>query len=171
MLHWLMAAIIFTALALGVWAIYLPAGTPLRVNLLTIHKSLGVTALALIVLRMLVRLASKAPAYRPPLIRLHKIAASAVHGLLYVVMVTLPLSGYVHSMAGGHGFNWFGLFPAPNLVKLDKATDAGAGQAHYVFACVIGALLVAHVAAALWRGFARRDGVLERMWPGFAAGR
>lgn len=170
-LHWLMAAIIFAALALGVWATYLKPGTPLRVDLLTVHKSLGVTALALIALRIVVRLATRAPPYRPPLGRLNRMAAAAAHGLLYVVMITLPLSGYVHSAAGGHAFNWFGLFPVPNLVPLNKQTDAGAGQAHHVFAWVIAALLAAHVLAALWHGFVRRDGVLARMWPGLRVAR
>lgn len=167
-LHWLMAAIIFTAIGLGIWAINLPRGTPLRVELLDLHKSLGLTALALLVLRVIVRLLVRAPPYRPPLGRFNHIAASAAHSLLYVVMLTLPVSGYVHSMAGGHGFKWFGLFPVPNLVAPSQAADDGAGRAHYLFALLIGALLTAHVLAALWHGGVRRDGVLSRMWPGAA---
>ncbi len=170
-LHWLMAAIILTAIALGVAAINLPRGTPLRVELLDLHKSLGVTALALIVLRVVVRLVSPTPPYRPPLGRLNHVAASAAHGLLYLLMLAMPLSGYVHSAAGGHGFRWFGLFPVPNLVPRSEQADAGAGQAHYVFAWIIGALLTAHILAALWHGFVRRDGVLQRMWPGLRASR
>lgn len=163
-LHWLMAAIIFAALGLGVWSRYLPRGTPLRVELLDIHKSLGLTALALIGLRILVRLASRAPLYAPPISRLNHVAASAAHGLLYVAMIALPLSGYIHSMAGGHGFRWFGLFRVPDLVARSHAADAGAGRAHYIFAVMIGALLSAHLLAVLWHVF-RRDGVLARMWP------
>ena len=162
-LHWLMAAIIFAALGLGVWSRYLPQGTPLRVELLDIHKSLGLTALALIALRIVARLASRAPAYVPPISRLNHIAASAAHGLLYVAMIALPLSGYIHSMAGGHGFRWFGLFRVPDLVARSHAADAGAGRAHYFFAIAIGALLTAHLLAVLWHVF-RRDGVLRRMW-------
>jgi cytochrome b561 len=164
-LHWLMAAIIFVAIGLGVWATFLPRGTHPRVEILDIHKSLGLTALALVGLRAIVRLASRAPPYRPPLGRLNHIAASAAHGLLYVVMVALPVSGYVHSMAGRHEFAWFGLFAVPNLVPLNPKTDASAAEVHYVFALAIGALLTAHVLAALWHGFVRRDGVLARMWP------
>ena len=165
-LHWLMAAIIFAALALGVWSRYLPHGAPLREDLLAVHKSLGVTVLALIILRVAARLATTAPPYRPPLGALNRVAAHAVHGLLYVLMVLMPFSGYVHSMAGGHGFRWFGLFPVPDLVAQSRATDVGAGRAHYLFAWIIGALLAAHVAAALWHSLVRRDGVLARMWPG-----
>jgi cytochrome b561 len=167
-LHWLMAAIIFTAISLGVWAINLSRGTPLRVELLDLHKSLGVTALALVVLRVIVRLASKTPPYRPPLGRLNHVAAGAVHGLLYVAMIAMPLSGYVHSMAGKHEFKWFGLFQVPNIVPPSPQADDGAGRAHYILAIVIGALLTAHVLAALWHGFVRRDGVLARMWPSAA---
>jgi cytochrome b561 len=159
-----MAAIILAAIGLGVWSRYLPRGTPLRVELLDFHKSLGVTALVLIALRILVRLASRTPPYQPPIGRLNHIAASAAHGLLYVVMIVLPLSGYIHSMAGGHGFKWFGLFSVPNLVARSEVADAGAGKAHYIFAWAIGALLVAHLLAVLWH-VVRRDGVLQRMAP------
>jgi cytochrome b561 len=137
----------------------------LRVELLGLHKSLGVTVLALIGLRILVRLASRAPAYAPPIGRLNHIAASAAHALLYAAMIALPLSGYIHSMAGGHGFKWFGLFTVPDLVARSEAADAGAGRAHYLFAWAIGALLSAHLLAVLWHALLRRDGVLQRMWP------
>lgn len=164
-LHWLMAAIIFAAIGFGVWSRYLPRGTPLRMELLDLHKSLGLTALALIALRVIVRLASRTPPYLPPLGRLNHMAASAAHGLLYVLMIALPVSGYVHSMAGGHGFKWFGLFPVASLVARSEAADAGAGRAHYIFAWTIGALLTAHILAVLWHAWVRRDGVLQRMWP------
>ena len=169
-LHWLMAAIIFAALALGVWSRYLPRA-PLREDLLMIHKSLGVTALALVALRVAVRLATAAPPYRPPLGAFNRFAAHAAHVLLYGAMIAAPLSGYVHSMAGGHGFRWFGLFPAPDLVPKSRAADLGAGRAHYVVAWTIGALLAAHLAAVLWHSLVRRDWVLARMWPGTGAPR
>ena len=62
-LHWAMAAIIFTAIALGVVAAFLPRGVSPRVEILTIHKSLGMTALILVVLRVAWRLYVGAPAY------------------------------------------------------------------------------------------------------------
>jgi len=164
-LHWLMAAIILTAIGLGVIMVNLPRGAPLRAELVELHKSLGVTALALVVLRVLVRLLSRTPPYRPPLGRLNGAAAHAVHGLLYVVMVTLPVSGYVHSMAGKHGFRWFGLFVVPNFVTPSESADVGAGKAHYLFAILIGALLTAHILAVIWHTRVKRDGVLARMWP------
>ena len=73
-IHWLMALVIFVALGLGVWATQLPRGD-LRDEVLFVHKSFGVTALALIVLRVVVRLAAGAPAYAVPLGRLVKAAS------------------------------------------------------------------------------------------------
>jgi cytochrome b561 len=162
-LHWLMAAIIFAAIALGVWAIYLQRGTPLRGEFLDIHKSLGVTALALVVLRLAMRLGWGTPPYLPPIGRFNAWVAGAAHVLIYGAMILLPLSGYVHSMAGKHEFNWFGLYPVPNLIPASEAVDRGAGQAHYVFALAMGALLVLHLLAAVWHRL-RGDGVYERVW-------
>ena len=164
-LHWLMAAFIFAAIGLGVWSLYLPRGDALRMALLNLHKSCGITVLALVVLRVGARLASGSPAYRPPIGRLNHLAASTAHGLIYVLMFAMPISGYVHSMAGGHGFHWFGLFAVPNVVPPSKPLDEGAGGAHYLFAWAIGALLTVHVLAALWHRFLRHDGVLARMAP------
>ena len=56
----------------------------------------------------------------------------------------------------------------PNWVAASRVLDAGAGRAHYLLALVLGALLTAHVLAALWHAGVKRDGVLARMWPGAA---
>ncbi|MGO9744447.1 MAG: cytochrome b [Roseiarcus sp.] len=165
-LHWAIAALILLAIAIGVVAIYLPRGE-LRGELLVFHKSLGVTALALAIARILVRLVECAPAYVPPLGALNRAAAHIVHFALYVLMIAMPVSGYVHSMAGKHDFSWFGLIPVPNFIAPDKAVEAAAGRAHYVLALVIGALLVGHVGAAIWHARIKRDLVLTRMWPGW----
>ena len=59
--HWSMACLILTAMALGLWASFLPSGTPLRVELLDVHKSLGMTTQMLILPRILYRLFSRVP--------------------------------------------------------------------------------------------------------------
>ncbi len=136
-LHWLMALLIFGALALGVWATQLPRGD-LRSEVLFVHKSFGVTVLALIVVRILARLLLGTPPYTVPLDRLTHVAAGAGHLLLYALMIALPVSGYLMSISGGHAVSFFGLFTLPNLVGQDKALAESAGQAHYVFAWAIG---------------------------------
>ncbi len=165
-LHWLMALIIFVALGLGVWATQLPKGDT-RSEVLFVHKSLGVTVLLLIVVRILGRLIAGSPPYARPLGALTRIGAHAAHGLLYLLMIALPVSGYVMSSAGGHDVPFFGLFTLPNLVGENKVLAGSAEQAHYVFAWAIGVLLVLHLAAVVWHVWVKRDEVLTRMWPRF----
>jgi len=163
-LHWGIAVLIFAAIAAGLIAINLPRGE-LRGELLAIHKSIGVTVLVLVLVRVLARIALSAPNYVPPLDALTLYASKFGHLGLYALMVALPVSGYVHSSAGSHPFNWFGLFPFPQWVAPDKALDALAGGAHYIFVLCIGALLVLHIGATAWHARVKKDGVLERMWP------
>jgi cytochrome b561 len=164
-LHWLMAALIFVALALGVWAGQLPRGD-LRSDVLFVHKSFGVTVLAL-VLRVLIRLIRGAPSYAVPPGRLAQVAAGAAHFALYALMIALPVSGYLASSAGGHEVSFFGLFTLPNLVPHDKALDQAASEAHSIFAWAIGITLALHLAAVAWHARVKRDEVLTRMWPGW----
>ncbi len=164
--HWLMAALIFIALALGVWATQLPRGD-LRSEVLFVHKSFGITVLALVVLRVAVRLVVGASAYVEPLGRLARAAARAEHLALYALMVALPVSGYLTSNAGGHDVSFFGLFTVPDIVPKDKALDELASQAHHVFAWLIAATLALHLAAVAWHARVKRDTVLTRMWPRF----
>jgi cytochrome b561 len=164
--HWLMAALIFVALALGVWASQLPRGD-LRPEALFIHKSIGMTVLMAVALRIVSRIVKGAPAYADSLGRLTQAASHAGHLALYALMVALPISGYLTSGAGGHEVSWFGLFIFPNVVGANKALDDAAGQAHYVFAWAIGLTLAARLAAVVWHSAVRRDAVLTRMWPGY----
>lgn len=165
-LHWLMAFVIFSALGLGVWATQLPRGD-LREDVLFAHKSFGVTALALIVLRILIRLAVGAPAYAVPLGRLVKTASGSAHLALYVLMIAMPVSGYVMSSAGGHDVSFFGLIQLPELVPHDKALAEAANWAHFIFAWAIGITLALHLSAVVWHARVKRDAVLGRMWPRF----
>ena len=165
-LHWTMAACIFTALALGIVATQLPRGDA-RSSVLFVHKSFGVTIFALLVLRVLFRIVSGAPAYREPLGRMADLGSKAAHLALYALMLVLPISGYVTTSAGGHDVPFFGLFALPSLAPQDRALAEKASQAHFLFAWAIGLIVALHVAAALWHGWVRRDEVMGRMWPGF----
>jgi len=166
MLHWLMAVLIFTALGLGVWATQLPRGD-LRSEVLFVHKSFGVAVLALIVVRIVVRLVVGAPAYAERLGRVTRAASEAGHLALYLLMIALPVSGYLTSSAGGHAVSVFGLFTVPDIVPKDKALDEAASQAHFVFAWAMGIALAVHLAAVAWHARVKRDTVLTRMWPRF----
>ncbi len=165
-LHWLMAALIFVALALGVWASQLPHHE-LRSEVLFIHKSIGMTVLYLVALRIVWRMIVGAPAYAETLGRLTHAAAHAAHMTLYALMIAMPVAGYMTSGAGKHDIPWFGLFNFPNLMPANKALEDGAAEAHYLIAWAIAIVLALHLGAVVWHAGVKRDAVLTRMWPSY----
>jgi cytochrome b561 len=164
LLHWLMAALIFVALSLGVWASELPRGET-RSEILFFHKSIGMTVLCLVALRIVWRLIAGAPAYAEPLGRLTHAAAHSAHIGLYALMIAMPISGYLFSVGAGAEIPWFGLFSFPALAPKNEALRAAGEQAHYVFAWTIALVLAAHLSAVVWHAAIKRDSVLSRMWP------
>jgi cytochrome b561 len=166
-IHWLMAALIFVALPLGVWASLLPGGDATRVQILFFHKSIGVTVFGLVALRIVWRLIVGAPAYAEPLGKLVHAASRAGHFALYALMIAMPVSGYVASTAGGRAVAWFGLFELPRLVAKDRSLAVAASWAHLVFAWILAFVLAAHLGAVVWHAAIKRDSVLTRMWPSF----
>lgn len=162
-LHWLMAIVIISALALGLYCSYLVPGTPARQTLLDVHKSLGMTALVLIAIRLPLRLSLGEPAYRRPLDVFNHYAARGAHILLYALMILMPLAGYTTSAAGGRDLPWFGIFEWPNLLPLNKPLANTAAQIHEYGAYCLYAVVSVHILAALWHHFARKDEVLQRM--------
>jgi cytochrome b561 len=169
-LHWAMAAVIFAAIALGVIAAFLPRGVSPRVELLTIHKSLGMTALALIVLRVAWRLSVGAPPYAAALGVFSRLGAHAAHVALYALMIAMPVSGYVDSVAGGHPAPAFGLFEWPMLIARNDALAHAAGIVHDRLAWALGAVLALHFAAVAWHAWVKRDDIFARMWLAGAGG-
>jgi len=163
--HWLMAAVILSAIVVVLLREEGPGEHPFNATLMMLHKSLGLTAFALIFLRLAARLSSGTPPYQPALSRPIKIASSSAHGLLYLLMIGLPIGGYAATMLTGHDVVWFGLLPVPNLLPLNKALGHLAGQAHELGGYLLIALLATHISAALWHRLVKRDNVLQRMWP------
>jgi cytochrome b561 len=163
-IHWLMAALIFGALALGVWAALLPRGA-FRSEVLFFHKSIGVTVFGLVLLRIIWRMVVGAPDYAEPLGRLVHVGSRAGHLALYALMIAMPVSGYLTSTASGAPLPWFGLFQLPRLVDKDKPLAEATAWAHYIFAWTIAFVLAAHLGAVVWHAAIKRDTILTRMWP------
>jgi cytochrome b561 len=163
--HWVMAVIIFAAIALGIGAGLLPAGVGIRPQLLDVHKSLGMTALILVLFRVVYRALRGEPEYREPPDALTHGAAQVAHWALYALMIFMPATGYIYSGAGGHSLPWFGLFSWPLIVPLDKPLANFARSLHFIGAWTIGAVLTLHILAVVWHTWIRRDEVLSRMWP------
>jgi cytochrome b561 len=169
--HWLMAAVILTAICVGLYAADLPKEDATRGFWFGIHKSLGMTALFLAILRIGWRLLKSAPRYRVPLGRFTALAASATHAALYVLMVAVPIGGYVLSTASDHPVSWFGLFTFPSLVPVDKSLAKLADGAHVTGALILATVIALHIAAAAWHHWFKRDEVMARMAPQLARNR
>lgn len=161
-LHWLMAVMILGLLALGIYMHDLPL-SPQKLELYAWHKWMGVTVFLLVWLRLAWRVTHRPPALPKTLSPVMRVAAHAGHAVLYVLMVVIPLSGWLMSSAKGFQTVWFGVMPIPDLVGRDKALGDFLQQVHEVLNAVLMLTLAGHVAAALWHHFVVKDDTLRRM--------
>ena len=165
-LHWLMSAAILTMLFIGVGMV--STITRAHVTLLSIHQPLGLAILVLALLRLGVRLAKGVPALPADLPPLMRLAAHVSHWLLYALMIAMPLIGWGMQSAAGNPVVVCGL-RLPALLPTDAALHATLRQAHTCLAFTLFALVLMHIAAALFHALVRRDGVFESMAGGRGA--
>lgn len=163
-LHWLIAALILVMAWLGLTMGDLPNG-PDKIATYALHKSLGLSILALVALRLLWRLYAGAPAPLPGTPRWQERIAALTHLALYALLLAMPLSGWLLNSAAGFPLQWFGLFNLPALAGRDEALHALAGQVHELLFWALAALVVLHAAAALHHHLFLRDATLARMLP------
>lgn len=163
-LHWLVAVLILATVPLGLYMTEL-ALSPRKLQLYSYHKWIGVTVFALAVLRVLWRLARGAPAPDPAIPAWQRRAAGAAHALLYVLILLLPLSGWLYSSAVGVPTVYLGVWQLPDLVTRSRDLADALKVAHQALAYALTGLVAVHVAAALKHHFVDGDGVLARMVP------
>ncbi|NDV12595.1 cytochrome b [Crenobacter caeni] len=161
-LHWLMAALVFATFAQGVLVSQLPV-SPAMFRLVSWHKWGGVLLFGLVFLRILVRLRHGAPPLPAGTGRGARLAAHAVHLVLYLCFLAVPLAGYFASLAKGFPVVLFGVFPLPVLIGADPALAERLAAVHAVLAYAFGALVLLHVAAACKHQWLDRDGLISRM--------
>lgn len=163
-LHWLIALGLAGTFAVGIYMHELPL-SPDKLKIYSWHKWAGVTLFLLALVRLGWRLTHRPPA--PPSLMPHwqHRAAEAVHGLLYLLMLAIPLSGWLMSSAKGYQTVWFGILPLPDLVTKDQALGEALTLAHKLLNFGMAGLVLAHAGAALKHHFLDRDDVLKRMLP------
>ncbi|WP_019139490.1 cytochrome b [Noviherbaspirillum massiliense] len=164
-LHWLLALLIISAFALGVTMVDIPGLTPTKLRYFSWHKWLGVTVLALACLRLLWRLAHRPPAYPSAMPGWQQKSAKLLHGLLYVLIFAVPISGYFYSLAAGVPVVYLGVLPLPVLMEPSPEWKPVLKQVHYSFNMVLLGAFILHVGAALKHQFIDRDGVFKRILP------
>jgi cytochrome b561 len=171
-LHWLVAGLMIVNVALGLGADSLPEGW-VRPAINT-HKSIGLTVLGLALLRVLWRAGHRPPALPAAFQPWEHRASHAAHALLYVLILALPLSGWMHDSAwkdaAAHPLQLFGLIPFPRIGWITAVDPAYKDYLHSLFGkwhtwlgYVLYVLFALHVGGALKHQFIDKQAELQRM--------
>jgi cytochrome b561 len=163
-LHWAIVILIIAQYVIIESAEDLPDGIE-KLSIITRHKSLGMLVLLLVVARIgwkLVNRGKPAPVAMPPW---QRISAAAGHGLLYLLILLQPLSGWAMSSAANYPVTLFGWFQFPALVAPNHDLHEGLEELHEVLFYAMVVIAVVHVAAALYHHFWLKDDTLRRMLP------
>jgi cytochrome b561 len=160
--HWIIAALVLFNLWLGLFHERLPRDW----KVMPVHKSVGITVLALTLGRIAWRLAHKPPHFPDAMPALEKRMAKSVHFLLYALLLIMPLTGWLMSSdpVRPRPVSWFFLFDLPVLPATSALAD-GAHETHELLGWLMAGLVVIHIAAALRHHLILRDRVLVRMLP------
>ena len=166
-LHWLIALAVIAQFTWGWWMQTIPKQPPgLRADAFNFHKSVGLTILALMMLRLLWRVRHPAPAL-PAMPKWQACLARGNHALLYIALFVQPLAGYLGSVYSGYPVKLFGM-TLPAWGRADPTLKDFFSAVHYVNSWVLAGAVALHVAAALKHAFVDRDGLLSRMGLGSA---
>lgn len=164
LLHWLMALGLVGTFALGFYMEGL-SFSPSKLKLIAWHKWAGISLLLLFVVRLAWRLFHRTPELPSDMGQLSRLAAHAGHALLYVLMLAIPLTGWLASSAQGVSVVWFGIWPLPDLISKNPDLGARLQDAHMVLNYLLLVVVIGHVGAALQHHFIKKDTVLARMLP------
>ena len=163
-LHWLMAVTIICLFAFGFYVSNM-ALSPQKLQFLSYHKWTGVTIFLLALVRLTWRIMHRPPALPAHMGKLEQLVAHAGHGLLYLLMLSVPLSGWLMSSAKGFQTVLFGVFPIPDLLSKDRELGHLLLTVHLGLNLILAAVVIGHVLAALKHHFKDKDDVLARMLP------
>lgn len=160
LLHWSMAAAIFAMLFIGAAMVI---SLQHREQLLDLHRPLGIAILLLAVVRLFNRLRNPPPALPADLPRVQVWAATASHWILYGLMLAMPLIGWAMLSAGGYPIPIFGVVHLPAIVPHSPEVYGMLRPLHGILAYVLFATILAHLGAALFHAWVRRDEVFGQM--------
>lgn len=142
---------------------------PVQDRLFILHKGLGPVLFVVVVLRLIWRWHAPPPPLPESVPPLQRRMAAGVHALLYVFLFLMAVSGYVRVTAGGFPIELLDAIGIPPLLPRSEGVAEAAKMVHATAKSGLVALIVAHVAAALYHAIVLRDGVFSRMWPPFPA--
>ena len=164
-LHWITATLVLLNLPLGL-VIAQSWGGPLQDPLYNLHRSIGALVIPIILLRFAYRATHPAPPLPDDIPPLQQRAAHATHWALYALLIVQPFLGWIGTSAYPAPIVVFGLFQLPPLWWEDRDFSNEVLLVHSLVALAIAVLLAAHIGAALYHQFVRKDGILTRMTSG-----
>lgn len=165
-LHWIVAVAVLMMIPAGLVMTQEGLPRPVQDTLFIFHKNLGTLLFLVIMVRVIYRLTHRPPPLPESVPLWQRRAAAVSHVMLYVLLVIMPISGFVRVRAGGYPIELLDrLGFGPWIGKSEPLADA-ASALHATAAFLLIAVLAIHIAAALQHALIRRDGVWSRMWPG-----
>lgn len=162
-IHWLMAALIFIMLGLGWGREFAPHEWGR--SIMSTHKAIGVLLIFLIIFRIGWRIYKKPPTYSAALSKPLKIAAHIAHGVLYLLLIVMPVSGWAMVSAKGRAASIYGILTLPPLMDKTPALETPLEDFHATCAFILAGLIALHIGAVLYHHFILKDQILRRMLP------
>ena len=163
-LHWLIAIAIIATFGVGYYMHDLQL-SPFKLKIYSWHKWAGVTIFLLVLFRLVWRFTHRPPGPPTGMTAWQHVAAEFAHRLIYVLMIAIPLSGWLMSSAKGFQTVYFGVLPLPDLLAKDKELGNLLAVVHTVLNFTLIGLVIGHAGAAIKHHFIDRDDVLVRMLP------
>lgn len=164
LLHWTIAALILYMAYLGLTMGDLPNG-PAKIQTYALHKSIGITILGLVALRLLWRLYAGSPSHIAGTPTWQLRVAGVTHLAIYGLLFAIPISGWVLNSAAGFPLQWFHLVNLPHIVERNHDLHELAEEAHELMFWALALLVVLHAGAAWYHHLFQGDATLARMLP------
>ena len=162
-LHWSIFLLFIAQFFLVYRREYFSDDMPQKLDYILRHKAIGVVILLFTITMLIARYIGTRPPFPENMPPVQKKVARVMHFCLYASMLLMPISGYLMSTFSGYGISFFGWFQLPKLVAEHKAYAQCCYQFHQMLSYVIIALVSAHVIAAIYHHFVKKDNVLKRM--------
>ena len=163
LLHWVLALGLIAQLGLGLWMEEIPKDPPgVRAYWFNLHKSIGMVLGFLVLWRLGWRVTHSVPPHLPHTPDWQAKVAKLNHGLMYVVMVMLPVSGFLGSSFSPYPVKFFGLV-LPRLWEAQPDFKSVLSEVHELTAFALIALVALHLLAVVWHTVVKKDGLLSRM--------
>jgi cytochrome b561 len=163
-LHWLIVILIVVMAYLGLTMVDLPT-TPHKITVYMLHKSIGISILALVALRLAWRLYAGTPRTLAGIPTWQSRIASLTHAALYTLLFAVPISGWVLNSSTGFPLRWFNLLNLPSLAGKSESLHSIAKPVHEWLFWTLILLALGHAAAAIYHHLFQRDDTLARMLP------